>query len=93
LEWWTSERIQGWERSRRKVRARFESRDRLKPALTLHAEQPLHEATLLVLKARDSAPSVIVGGQEAQSERWTVYGFEFEAVTMDLAGDMAVRIE
>jgi hypothetical protein len=88
LEWWTSERIYGWEMLRRGVEAGVDAGD----TLTLRAGQPLREATLLLLSFGPGPQSVSINGQRAQSARWNLHGFEFDAVTMDVAGQVAVRI-
>ena len=88
LEWWTSEQIYRWEKLRRGVEARFDASDRL----TLRAAEPLPQATLLVLNPGESPRPLSLNGRPAESQRWTVYGFEFQAVTTDLAGEVALRI-
>jgi hypothetical protein len=86
LEWWTNEQICHWEMLRRSVKATFESCDRF----TLRAAKPLHEATLLFLKSRQEPQSIIIDGQPARSNRWISYGFEFDATTVDMQGEVKV---
>lgn len=86
LEWWTNEQIYQWEMGRRGVRARFESAT----MLTLHAEEPLTEATLLFLKPQRDTGSVSMNDQPLKTSRQRLHGFEFDAVTVDLAGEMKV---
>lgn len=88
LQWWTSEQIYRWEKLRRGVEARFESEG----AIVLRAAEPLHGATLLVLSLPETPRPLSLNGQPAASDRWNVYGFEFQAVTTDLVGEAALRI-
>ncbi|NLX97290.1 MAG: twin-arginine translocation signal domain-containing protein [Rhodopirellula sp.] len=88
MQWWTSEQIYRWEKRRRAVTARFEAGNRL----TLRAAEPLHEATLLVLSPPDAPQSFSLNGRPAPSQRWTLYGFEFQAVTADIEGEVALEI-
>ena len=87
LEWWTNEQIYQWEMLRRNVRAKFDS-----DVLTLHAEKTLAAATLLFLKSQQESRSIHVNDQPAPSKNWRLYGFEFDAVTLDLAGEVKVQI-
>ena len=88
LEWWTSEQIYQWEMLRRGVEAEFRSGN----SLTLRAPKPLSRATLLLLKSRHKRGPIIVGGQTADTSRWSLHGFEFDAVTIDVAGEIEVQI-
>ena len=88
LEWWTSEQIYRWEMLRRSVTASFDSAT----AWSLHAPQPIHEATLLLLRAADQSTSLRLNGQATQGRHWNVYGFDFDAVTTDLAGEVRVEV-
>jgi hypothetical protein len=88
LQWWTSEQIVQWERLRRSVRAKFDSAG----AVTLHAVKPLQQATLLFLKPGRKPRSVSINGQPAQTDPWSVYGFEFDAATANLSGAVRVQI-
>ena len=87
LEWWTNEQIYRWETQRRAVEATFDAPN----ALTLRAPKPLREATLLVLKPRQEPGSIRINGQPADGSPWTLYGFEFDAVTLDLSGETKVE--
>ena len=60
--------------------------------MKLHAKLPLQQATLLVLQASDKVPSVAVNDQAVTSEARTLYGFLFQAVTVELTGDVTLRI-
>ncbi len=88
MEWWKNDQICQWELLRRSVRADFPSRQ----VLTLHAPQPLSEATLLLLKPREKTLSITAGGQPAPTSPFTFCGFDFEAVTLNLTGELTVQI-
>lgn len=88
LEWWTNEQIYQWETGRRWVEATLHARNRF----TFRAAKPLSEATLLLLKPRPEPRSVILNDQPAQSTPWSLYGFAFDAVTVDLAGEVRVQV-
>jgi hypothetical protein len=90
LEWWKSEQIYRWEMLRRGVEARFDSTNH--NAFTLRAGNRLSQATLLLLKTRPLPRSISVNGQAARSTPWTLHGFQFDAVTADLAGEVGLRI-
>ena len=87
LEWWTNEQIYQWEILRRNVKAKFDS-----DKLTLRAEKTLIEATLLFLNSQQKSRSIHVNDQPTTSKNWSLYGFEFDAVTIDLAGEVKVQI-
>jgi len=89
LEWWTSEQIYRWETLRRGVAATFDSGG----IVTLSTPNPVRDATLLVLKTRAEPPAIALGGVSVTSRPLNLYGFEFEAVTADLAGQVQVRID
>lgn len=88
LEWWTNRQIVEWETLRRGVEARFDAPGRL----TLRAARPLREATLLVLKPAGAQRPAALDGRPARSEPWRVYGFEFDAIPLDLAGAVSVQV-
>lgn len=87
LEWWTSEQIYTWETLRRGVEARFDGPG----GVTLRAARPLPQATLLFLRTRQQPRSITVNGRPAQGTRWNLYGFEFDALTADIAGQVKVQ--
>jgi len=89
LEWWTSEKIYNWEVLRRNVTAKFDSNDKL----TISTEKSLPEATLLFLKPEQKSRSIRINDHPARSKRWKLYGFEFDAVTMDLAGEVKFQVD
>ena len=88
MEWWTNRQIYEWEMLRRGVEASFASGN----ALTLRAAEPLREATLLFLKPQEKERSITVNGQPAECNPWSWHGFEFDAVTLDVAGEVKVEI-
>ncbi len=88
LEWWTNEQIYRWEALRRSLETKFDACDKF----TLHAARPVQEATLLFLKSQQEPQSIAINGQPATTERQSVYGFEFDAVTMDMAGEIKVKM-
>lgn len=88
LEWWTSEQIYQWEILRRSLAARFDSGN----TFTLSAANPLRAATLLFLKSRPEPRAIRIGSQTVPSRPWSLYGFDFEAVTVDVAEQVLVQI-
>ncbi len=87
LEWWTSEQIYQWEVLRRSVQASFEGGSRF----ILHSAQPLREAELMVLKAQPAPTALVINGQTARSSSRTWHGFEFDAVPVDIGGEIKVQ--
>ena len=88
LEWWTSEQIYRWETLRRSVEAGCESGD----VLTLRAAQPVREATLLLPRSGSEPRTVSINGQPATSHPWAVYGFDFDAVPLEITGQIGVQV-
>lgn len=91
LEWWTSEQIHQWEILRRDVEVRFDPSG----SFTLRAPRPLQQATLLVLKspqAPQAQRSLVLNGKPAPGAGWSLCGFEFDAVTLDVAGEVRVSV-
>ena len=88
LKWWTNARIHEWEMLRRGVTANFDS----DANVTLRAAAPLHQATLLWLNSRPEPPSIRIDGRPARSNRWRIYGFNFDAVTLDLVGETRLQV-
>lgn len=91
LQWWTSQQIDAWERGRREVRARGNFQRAATVSLTLQAETRLPDATLLVLQPTASTVSVRIQDQPVPSQLWSVYGFDFQAVTCDLVGEVLLE--
>jgi hypothetical protein len=88
IEWWTSQQIYRWEKQRRGVEASFGS----PTTITLRTAKPLEQATLLLLKPQVEGRSLSLDGQPVASDPWNLYGFEFQAVQTDLAGEVTLRI-
>ncbi|MCD6597555.1 MAG: hypothetical protein J7L04_07705 [Bacteroidales bacterium] len=88
LEWWTNEDIYKWEMQRRKVSAEFDS-----GMLSLRTEKKLSEATLLFLRPGSKSQSIRVNGKDIQSKEWNIYGFDFDALSMDLEGEVRFKID
>ena len=88
LEWWTNEQIYEWEMRRRSVEVTFHAGN----AFTFRTADPLREATLLLLKSRPEPRSVVLNDQPTRSTEWSLHGFEFDAVTVDVAGEVRVQI-
>jgi hypothetical protein len=88
IEWWTSQQIYQWETQRREVQAKFDPSG----SFSLAAPRPLPQATLLLLKSQQAQRAIAVNGQATQGTRWNWHGFEFDAVTLDMAGEVKVRI-
>ena len=87
LQWWTNQQIVEWESVRRRVEARFDAPGRF----TLRASSPLSQATLLLLKPQKEPRTLKVNGQPTPGEPWTIYGFAFDALRLDLAGEISVQ--
>ncbi len=47
---------------------------------------------LLLLRTSRSPGPIRVNGEPAQGTRWSLQGFEFDAVTLDIAGEVGVQI-
>ncbi len=84
LQWWTSEQIYRWEMLRRGVTARFDGAH----AVTLRAARPVPKATLLVLRSGKGVRPIRVDGQPTQGTSQKFLGFEFDAVTADIQGEV-----
>jgi hypothetical protein len=88
LEWWTNRQILHWETRRRAVEAEFDA-----SGVTLSAPAPLEQATLMVLKPKPGAPAAItVNSRAVNATPTTVYGFEFDSLTLDLKGTVRLGI-
>jgi hypothetical protein len=88
LEWWTSEQIFRWEMLRRGIQAEYGSDN----GLTLRAARPLPAATLLFLKSQPEPAMIRINGQPKQGTQWNLHNFEFEAVAMDVTGEVKLQI-
>jgi hypothetical protein len=87
IEWWTSKQIYDWEMLRRGVEAKFDAH-----TLLLHAGKPLHQATLLLLRNSPDPRPISLNGTVTPTTRRSIYGFDFDAVTLDIAGRVSVRL-
>ena len=65
-----------------------------KPGISrrIFLKNPLSEATLLFLKPEQKSRSIRINDQPASSKEWKIYGFGFDAVNMDLAGNVGLQI-
>ena len=88
LEWWTNEQIYRWESQRRRVTATFDSDS----GVTLYSPRPLGQATLLLLRPGPEAQALRVNGQTVPGVRRDLHGFDFDAFTLDLAGQTKVQV-
>ncbi len=88
LSWWTSRQVLEWEKLRRGVQAALDGAG----SIVLRAARPLQQATLLFLNPGRKPRPVAVNGQPARSEPHSAYGFDFDALTMDLGGELRVRL-
>ena len=88
LEWWTNEQIYQWEMLRRGVQATFDSGNRF----TLRAARPLREAMLSGVESTAGAAQPLASTARpctASSRTW--HGFEFDAVPVDVVGEVRVQ--
>ena len=88
LQWWTNQQIFQWETLRRGVEAKFDAAT----AFTLRPAKPLHQATLLMLRSGPDLRPITLNARPAQSTRWTLHGFDFDALTLDFAGQIKVQV-
>ncbi|MCS6860859.1 MAG: hypothetical protein NZT92_11140 [Abditibacteriales bacterium] len=89
VEWWTSEQIYQWEMLRRGVQATFDADG----TLTLRAPRTVPDATLLFLRPQRKRLTVRVDGRAVRGQRWRVYGFDFDQVTLDIGSKVELRIQ
>ena len=87
MEWWTGKQIYQWEMLRRSVAATFDTGS----SFTLSAEEPVREATLLFLNSSSEPRTIRIGDQPVSSRPQNLYGFDFEAVTVDIDGQVDVE--
>jgi hypothetical protein len=88
LEWWTNEQIYQWERLRRGVTASFDTPN----AVTFRAPRALDQATLLLLRPGPEAQPLKLNGQAVSGTRRELHGFEFDSITLNLAGRTQVAV-
>ncbi len=87
MPWWTNRQVHAWEMLRREVKAVFDSAG----GVVLQASRTVPRATLLVLKTREEPRPLTLDGRSVSSTGWNLHGFDFEAVTLDLAGQAHLR--
>jgi len=87
LEWWKNEQIYQWETLRRGVAASFDAAN----GVTLRAPRPLAQATLLLLRPGPEVQAIRLNGQAVPSTPRNLHGFDFDALTLDLAGQTKVQ--
>jgi hypothetical protein len=88
MPWWTAQKINAWERDRRKMA--FGAVNEGGASLSVGAS--LEDATLLVLESDESQPKFSIDGQSVPSRSVERYGFRFHAVTQDLdAGEHTLQ--
>jgi hypothetical protein len=88
LEWWTNEQIYQWECARRGVTAVFDS----PRAVTVQSARPLSRATLLLLRPGSAPQAVNLNGRTASGTLRNLHGFDFDALTLDLAGQTRIQV-
>ncbi|MHB8972062.1 MAG: hypothetical protein ACYC4N_16615 [Pirellulaceae bacterium] len=88
LEWWTNEQIFRWETLRRNVEMGCDLGD----VLTFRAAQPVPEVTLLVPRSGPAPPNIRVNGTPVANSPWNVYGFECDAVPLDVTDQVTVQL-
>jgi hypothetical protein len=89
IEWWKNDEIYQWEAHA----PRRESQLRLNTTFTLNAAiNRFARQRLLLLKPGQESRPITVNGKSVQGDTQTVYGFEFDAVAVDVEGELKVRI-
>jgi peptidoglycan/xylan/chitin deacetylase (PgdA/CDA1 family) len=86
MEWWSCERINAWERARRRVRLSWVDGG----VLRLESPVEMAGATLLFLEPRGAGLEVAAG--EGDAGRVERYGFEFMVVVRELAAGEVVHV-
>ena len=61
-------------------------------AATFHAPRPLGDATLLLLRHGPEAQAVTLNGRAVEGASRNLHGFDFDAITLDLAHQARVRV-
>jgi hypothetical protein len=85
MEWWTARQLNDWERARRRVLWNHFEQTENSFRVRLRSEESLQDATLLFLSSTPAKP--LVNGQEYSSAMVMRWGFEFQAITLDLEKD------
>jgi hypothetical protein len=90
MEWWTARRINEWERARRTVRWLAYQQQDSALVVRVRSETPLHEATLLFTEEHAEVNADAETPLRVQrTERW---GFAMTAVTLNLHGEVTLRL-
>jgi hypothetical protein len=79
LEWWTNEQIYQWEMLRRGLTFASEG-----DVLTICAAQPTREVMVLLPRAEHAPETVRVNGEAVTGIPWQAYGFEFDAIPLEV---------
>jgi hypothetical protein len=90
MEWWTARRIDEWERARRALVWREYVPEEDGVCIRLEAAQALEEATLLFVGQQEG--TVEVGGQLLSIRPTVRWGVPTGAVTLDLDGEVTLRL-
>lgn len=91
MEWWTARRISQWERARREVRWLEYRQQEGEVAFGVCSDTPLQEATLLF--TTESREVSIESGEPLHRERTERWGFPMTAVTLNLQGEVILRLK
>jgi len=90
MEWWTARRINEWGRARRTVRWLAYQQQDSALVVRVRSETPLHEATLLFTEEHAEVNADAETPLRVQrTERW---GFAMTAVTLNLHGEVTLRL-
>ena len=69
-----------------------EERERRQQQRPAPQPRPLSQATLLLLRPGPEAQAIRLNGQAVPSTPRNLHGFEFDALTLDLAGQTKVQV-
>ncbi|MDW8322141.1 MAG: hypothetical protein RMM08_12350 [Armatimonadota bacterium] len=90
MEWWTAQRINEWERARRRVRWLEHRWQDGNLTVRVQSDAPLQEATLLfTAEHNEVSAGADIPLHVERTERW---GFPMTAVTLDLHGEVTLRL-
>jgi peptidoglycan/xylan/chitin deacetylase (PgdA/CDA1 family) len=90
MEWWTAQRINEWERARRRVRWLEHREQEDVTTIRVHSDVPLEEATLLFTAEHGDVHAE--AGTPLRVERTERWGFPMMAVTLPLQGEVVLRL-
>ncbi|MDE0140082.1 MAG: hypothetical protein OXI80_07190 [Caldilineaceae bacterium] len=95
MEWWTSEEINSWERSRRRVSISHPGNGASthEGSYRIQSQDSLNEATLLYLLPANGAPasSFALDGKAVDAPTVERYGHRFAQITADLSGEHELK--